>query len=168
MQIFCPHCGKPNIISDYAGGQHIRCPGCGGIMQAPASQSGPTQFSANPYQAAPQYGPAGYAGYPTPGKATAVSILVTVGGGFATLTALGVLAGTCGLWVFAFYSLVAGIMALVYGIQSFSTPRGMSGRLKTAAIMLIITVISFDILSMTLGIVALVMISDPESQNYFA
>lgn len=86
----------------------------------------------------------------------------------ATMTALGVLLGTFCIWFFAFYSLVAGIMALVFGIQSLNSPRGMSGSMKAAAIMLIFTIISFDIISMIIGIIALVMVSDPEAQHHFS
>jgi predicted Zn finger-like uncharacterized protein len=110
-----------------------------------------------------------------PGKVTGIAIMALIGGIMATL--LGVIylvsfgASTCGLgclWPGFYYSVVAGIMAIVKGstmlgndVRSVQPPTGI-------AIMLIINIINADVLSVTLGILMLVFCSDDEVTAYLA
>jgi predicted Zn finger-like uncharacterized protein len=110
-----------------------------------------------------------------PGKVTGIAIMALIGGIMATL--LGVIylltfgASTCGvgcLWPGFYYSVVAGIMAIIKGstmlgndVRSVQPPTGI-------AIMLIINIINADVLSVTLGILMLVFCSDEEVTAYLA
>lgn len=110
-----------------------------------------------------------------PGKVTAISILTMIGGVFATflgimwLVTMGL--GTCGLgclWPGFYYSLVAGIMAIVKA----STLMGANARNVTPpvgiGVMLIINIINGDVIGVTIGILILVFSSDEEVVNYLA
>ena len=128
------------------------------------------QPAGNPYQSSPQpnYGGSAMATSDRPGGATAISILTIVGGSVAIITAgLVLLSSFCVVFT-AFYNLVAGIMALIFGIQSLNANRGMAGKLSTAAVMLIICVIGCDFISMIIGIVSIVLLQDENNRRYFA
>jgi len=130
-----------------------------------AGQAAETGYQQNK----PVYGNPGMSS-PTarPANANTVSILLTVGGGIAILVGLLVLVGSGCVFCWTIYNLVAGILALVFGISSFSKNQGMHGKLVAAAIMLIICIIGCDVVSMTLGIVAMVLLSDEQTKMYFS
>jgi hypothetical protein len=119
-----------------------------------------------------------------PGKVQAIAIMTLIGGIMATLVSLavltyigvvGVLAGVgtfgvgclCCLWPGPYYGLTAGILAIVKGsqllgerAQSLPAPRG-------TAILLIINIVNFDVVSLVLGIIVLVFCSDPEVEEFY-
>lgn len=100
-----------------------------------------------------------------PGNVQGAGICLLIGGIFAMLVSIGVLIGTCFVWVFGLYGFVAGIMAVVRGARLLGECEG-TGNSMAAPIMLIINIINFDTIGLILGIVALVLLSDDSSRRY--
>jgi len=106
----------------------------------------------------------------TDGRYTAIAIMTTVGGGIALLVSLSNLIAAFGLCVTivgAVYSLVVGILCLIKGITLLSNPPGTQTAPFATAILQIVSLISCDIVNLVLGIVTLVMLSDPEAKSLF-
>ena len=119
-----------------------------------------------------------------PGKVQAIAIMTLIGGIMATLVSLAVLSYVgfvglfmgvstfgvgclCCLWPGPYYGLTAGILAIVKGSQllgararSLPPPRG-------TAILLIVNIVNFDVVSLVLGIIVLVFCSDPEVEEFY-
>jgi uncharacterized membrane protein len=107
---------------------------------------------------------------PQSDKAKAVAIMTVVGGAVAILLALinfFLALGFCFTVVTGAYSLVVGILCLVKGIPMLSAPPGTQPPPTATAIMQIINVISCDFVNLALGIVILVLLSDPQVKRYF-
>jgi|TARA_B100001250_G_scaffold401668_1_gene413825 hypothetical protein len=98
-----------------------------------------------------------------PGKAQAIAIMTLVGGIMSIFTCIGLALGTMFLWITWVYSLVLGIMAIIKAAKMLS-PDPYEGytSAKTIAIMQIVSIVSCDIINMTMGILSLVFLSDPE------
>ena len=107
-------------------------------------------------------------GQPTkPGKLQAVAIMILVGGIWAILTCFGIGLGTAGLWIPWIYSLVLGIMAIMKSSQMLgSNPAPAFASARTIAIMQIVNIINCDMVNLTLGIITLVFLSDPEVREH--
>ena len=102
-----------------------------------------------------------------PGKIQAISIMTLVGGIMALLTCLGLAMGTMFLYIPWVYSLVLGIMAIIKGSQMLgSNPARAFTSAKTIAIMQIVNIINCDVVNLTLGIVTLVFLNDPEVKEH--
>ena len=98
-----------------------------------------------------------------PGKAQAIAIMTLVGGIMSIFTCIGLALGTMFLWITWVYSLVLGIMAIIKATKMLSSdPYEGYSSVKTIAIMQIVSIVSCDIINMTLGILSLVFLSDPE------
>ena len=107
--------------------------------------------------------------YPVmPGKVQAVAIMTLVGGIFALVVG-GVLMLTCigMLWPGTYYTMVAGIMCIIKSIQLFSPTSRTEGPPTATAIMQIVNIVNLDIINVTLGILNLVFLNDPEVQAYY-
>jgi hypothetical protein len=103
-------------------------------------------------------------------KTKAVAIMTVVGGAVAILLALinfFLALGFCFTVFTGAYSLVVGILCLVKGIPMLSAPPGTQSAPTVTAIMQIINVISCDFVNLALGIVILVLLSDPQVKQYF-
>ena len=102
-----------------------------------------------------------------PGKLQAVAIMSLVGGIMSLLVCAAIAASTFFIWITWIYSLVLGIMAIVYGSQMLgkNSVQGFSSA-KTIAIMQIISIISCDFVNLTMGIVSLVFLNDEEVKTY--
>ena len=97
----------------------------------------------------------------------AISIMTLVGGILAILTCFGIGLGTAGFWIPWIYSLILGIMATIKGSQMLgSNPAPAFASARTIAIMQIVNIINCDIPNLTMGIINLVFLSDPEVKEY--
>ena len=102
-----------------------------------------------------------------PGKIQAISIMTLVGGILAILTCFGIGLGTAGIWIPWIYSLILGIMATIKGSQMLgSNPAPAFASARTIAIMQIVNIINCDIPNLTMGIINLVFLNDPEVKDY--
>lgn len=102
-----------------------------------------------------------------PGKLQAVAIMTLAGGIWAILTCFGIGLGTAGFWIPWIYSLVLGIMAIMKGSQMLgSNPAPAFASARTIAIMQIVNIINCDMVNLTLGIITLVFLNDPEVRDH--
>lgn len=115
-----------------------------------------------------------------PGKVQAIAIMTLIGGILATLASVGILgyfalAGiatmgvglVCCLWPGPYYGLVVGILGIVKGTQLLGENAHRSAPPTTIAVMQIINVINGDFVNLTLGILTLVFLSEPEVKRFF-
>ena len=116
-----------------------------------------------------------------PGKVTAIAVNTMVGGILALLLGIGgifgyflFVIGTIGIGIcffpiilFPIYSLVLGVMALIKGIQLLgSDPIPAYETAKTTSVMQIVNIICGDGINLTLGILNLVFLNDPEVKEW--
>jgi len=101
-----------------------------------------------------------------PSAVQTVGICLLIGGIFAILTSLGILASTVCLWLPGIFGLVAGILAIVKASRLMGEGAYGSGMPTTPAVMLIVNVINFDMIGLAMGIITLVMSQDPKVRNY--
>lgn len=113
----------------------------------------------------------GRRGEEKPGKVQAIGVMMLIGGITAILVSLvwpSVSVGMCCLWPGTYYSLVLGILAIVRG----SALLGGSAHQQTVpsgiAVMMIINIINLDVVTCTLGIIAVIFCNDEEVTNYLA
>jgi predicted Zn finger-like uncharacterized protein len=115
-----------------------------------------------------------------PGKVQAIAIMTLVGGIMATLASVGLLMYfglvgiasmgfglVCCLWPGPYYGLVVGIMGIVKGSQLLGENAHRCEPPTTVAVMQIINVINGDFVNLTLGILTLVFLSEPEVKRFF-
>jgi len=113
-----------------------------------------------------------------PGKVQAIAIMTLVGGIISVLLALGLAlyvlligVSTCGVGFIALplaiYPLIMGIMAILQGAKLLGTDAHTLAPPTTIAIMQIINIIVCDWINLTLGIITLVFLSEPEIKGYF-
>ncbi|MFK7927022.1 MAG: hypothetical protein AB8H79_02450 [Myxococcota bacterium] len=95
-----------------------------------------------------------------------VGILMLIGGIFALLVSLTVLLSTLCIWVFAFYGIIAGIFAIISASKLLGSGSRGSGVPTTAAILLIINIVSFDTIGMIMGIISLVLLNDEDTKAW--
>jgi predicted Zn finger-like uncharacterized protein len=103
-----------------------------------------------------------------PGKVQAISVMTLVGGILATLAAVILMVTIYGLcWPGTYYSLVLGIMAIVKGSQLLGERASEQTPPSGIAIMQIINIINCDWANLTMGIISLVFLGDPEVKRFF-
>lgn len=107
-----------------------------------------------------------------PGKVQAIAIMILIGGIIACAKIavwdlwLGIAsAGIC--CVPGIYSLVLGIKAIVKGSQLLSANDYKQPPPTGIAVMMIVNIISFDVINLTMGILILVFLNDPEVREYY-
>jgi hypothetical protein len=117
-----------------------------------------------------------------PGKVQAVAIMTLIDGILNILIALmwavGIITGvvgTLGLGFFLLiccvvpiYTVVVGIFEIIFAAKLLPEPPKTNEFSKPVAIMQIVNVLSFNLLSVVTGILALVFANDPEVVAYFA
>ena len=117
-----------------------------------------------------------------PGKVQAIAIMTLIDGILSILIALmwgasiiGGVVGTLGMGFFLLlccpvpiYGIVIGIMEIVFAAKLLPEPPKTNEFSKTVAIMQIVNILSFNVLSVVTGILALVFANDPEVVAYFA
>ena len=93
--------------------------------------------------------------------------MTLAGGIWAILTCFGIGLVTAGFWIPWIYSLVLGIIAIMKGSQMLgSNPAPAFASARTIAIMQIVNIINCDMVNLTLGIITLVFLSDPEVREH--
>lgn len=113
-----------------------------------------------------------------PGKVTTIGILCLVDGILNILYGLGAVFGLvifgvatlglgCLLFPLGVYPLVLGILGVIYGIKLLSTPPRPAAPARWLAVMQIVNVLWGNAISLVVGIVNLVLFSDPEVVAYF-
>ncbi len=103
-----------------------------------------------------------------PGNVNAAGALLLAGGIMTTLVSVGIALGTFFLWIPWIYGIIAGIYAIVKGSQllGYNGTGPAPGVPTAAAVMLIVNVLNCDMMSMTLGIVALALLNDNQTRAY--
>ena len=110
----------------------------------------------------------------------AIAIMTLVGGIMATLASAGLLMYfglmgvasmgvglVCCLWPGPYYGLVVGILGIVKGSQLLGDNAHRSTPPTTIAVMQIVNIINGDFVNLTLGILTLVFLSEPEVRRFF-
>jgi hypothetical protein len=158
----CPHCNAAMSFNPTS--QTLRCLRCNfetSLYSAPQVYQ-PT-YPAAPYPAAPLPGQ-------VPSTVQAIAIMTLMGGCMALLSTIytvGLAGACCFPIVFIPYNLTVGIMALIKGIMLLNDKTGEQTAPMAVAIMLIVNVISFDIPSLTIGIIILVLLNDPKVKQWY-
>lgn len=100
-----------------------------------------------------------------PGNVNAIGGLLLAGGIMASLVSMGMALGSGGCWVFWIPGLIGGIYAIIQGSQLLGDARGV-GVPTLSPVMLILNVFNCDMMSMTMGIIALALMQDPKARAY--
>ncbi len=132
----------------------------------------------NPYQQVPEppQAPVPYQQHSTalasgtaprkPDKVQAIAIMSLVDGILNMIWAVALIMGICTAPL-GVYAAVVGVMAIVYASNLLSSrPRGVEPN-KTLAIMQIANIVSGNVISLVIGILALVFYNDPEVEDYY-
>jgi len=130
-------------------------------------EAGPPPTSPIP-PTTPSYAPTAYPtdsfGRPQkPGQVTAIAIMCLVSGIFDCLGVVTIL--MC--WPFGIFSLIVGILEIIYATKILSDPIRTSHMNRTVAILQIINILNFMWTALVVGIISLVFYSDPKVQAYF-
>lgn len=189
LTILCPQCQRSLRVPENLLGQAVRCPNCSHTFVAPESVEQTPRSAAQPPSKIPyadeirpsklpphkedrdeDHGKAPSRPHEKPGKVQAIAIMVLIGGIYACVWALGstLLSGfACCLWPGAYYGLVMGIMAISKGANLLGDKASRLAPPQGIAVMMIINIINGDLVNLTLGILVLVFLSDPEVKSYY-
>lgn len=118
----------------------------------------------------PSYGP------PKPGMVQAIAIMTLINGILNIITALGwtlsIIIGTIGIGIICapvtILPAVLGIFEIIYGAKLLSTPPKPVQPSQAIAIMEICCILELNVISLVVGILALVFYNDPTVKDYFA
>lgn len=179
IRFSCPSCGKILKVPDHGAGRKVACPRCGQHLLVPPpvrSQNQTMLGQALPDTPTDEHWDQEDDWTPRrrerPGKVQAIAIMILVGGIIACLKFfildiwLGI--GTVGLFCIpGIYSLVLGIMAIQKGSQLLGDKGYLQPPPRNIGIMMIVNIIAIDLINLTLGILVLVFLSDPEVEKYY-
>ncbi len=189
LTIACPDCQRSLRVPGNLLGQAVKCPSCSHTFVAPECAEEPSPRPTGPSpkihydeeprpskrlapeeDLAPDNEVVPTRIHEKPGKVQAIAILVLVGGIYACIWSLGstlLSAFACCLWPGAYYGLVMGIMAILRGANLLGDRAYRQVPPQGIAIMMIINIINGDFVNLTLGIITLVFLGDPEVKAYF-
>jgi hypothetical protein len=105
-----------------------------------------------------------------PGKVQTISYMVLAGGIFAIawfLVECFLSIFFCFCFIPGIYSLVIGILTTIKGVQLMGDDAYRQPIPRTAAVLLIVNAVNFDVVGVTLGILILVFSNEREVQDYF-
>jgi hypothetical protein len=189
--IACPSCERTLRVPPGLLGQVVKCPSCSTNFTAPESveEEAPRRPAPSPpeddYDDIPQPSKRrsrsddrddDYDEEPRrhrrekPGKVQAIAIMILVGGIFALLYAVGLIAGSLGFllcWPGTYYALVVGVMATIRGSQLLGENAYKERPPYGIGNMMIINIINCKVINLILGILVLVFLSDEEVKAYF-
>jgi len=100
-----------------------------------------------------------------PGMVTLTALLIMIGGVWAVAQAVGVMIASACCWLTWLYALPVGIFAFVHGLTLLTNPN--QRPMRAVPILLITCIINCDVVTMTLGIIALVLLGSPEVKDYY-
>jgi hypothetical protein len=183
----CPDCQRPLRVPENLLGQAVQCPSCSHTFVAPESvEETPHPPSVLPLEhpydeprpsKRPEHEDARDEDYvrpphrrEKPGKVQAIAVMILVGGIYAVVWSVGstLLSGfVCCFWPGTYYSLVMGIRAIIKGSNLLGDHAYRLAPPQGTAIMMIINIMNADIVNLTMGILVLVFLSDPEVKDYF-
>jgi hypothetical protein len=189
LTILCPQCQRSLRVPENLLGQAVMCPSCSHSFVAPESveesprgaaelppqvdhgaEPRPSKLTQHDDARDDDYDKAPRRPREKPGKVQASAVMILVGGVYACVWALGsiLLSGfACCLWPGAYYGLVMGMMAIVKGSNLLGDKAYRLTPPQGIAIMMIVNIINGDLVNVTLGILVLVFLSDPEVKAYF-
>jgi hypothetical protein len=192
----CSGCGRSLHVPEDLLGQEVKCPACHHKFTAPEAPfdgASVPEAVATPEGPAPEVPrrPMLHAGTepfaePTPSpvrfqdtaewhgamekpqKVQAIGIMMLIGGIIALLTGIAWASSCIGLVIpMTYYSFVLGIMAIVKASKLLGDNARKEYAPQAIGIMQIVNIVSFDVINMVLGIITLVLLSDPEVKAYF-
>lgn len=113
-----------------------------------------------------------------PGKVQAIALMLLIGGIWGILWSIGIVwavigmgLATCGLGCVLIggpiYGLVVGILSIIRGASLLSARQGQEPAPRTLAVLLIISIINLDVVSMVLGILTLVFLNEPQVRAWY-
>jgi hypothetical protein len=185
--VVCPACRRALRVPDTLHGQLVKCPACEQTFTASDDlEAAPRRFGevlASPEEDGKRQPEKPFARrWPgadkepvrdrpllsRPGKAQAIAILTLIGGIIATLWGCALVLSCVGLlWPGTYFTLVTGILCIIKGVQLL----GSNGRYEApplgTAILQVVNVINLDLINVTLGILNLVFLNDPQVRQYY-
>jgi predicted Zn finger-like uncharacterized protein len=189
LTISCPDCQRPLRVPENLLGQAVKCPSCShtfvapeGVEETPArpvapppridsnDEPRPAKLPAHDEDRALERDKAPSSRPVKPAKAQAIAIMILVGGIYALIWSLSstLLSGfACCLWPGAYYGLVMGIMAILKGSNLLGDNAYRLPPPQGIVVMMIINIMNADLVNLTLGILVLVFLGDPEVRAYF-
>jgi hypothetical protein len=178
----CPHCRQALRVPPSLIGQRVKCPACTtdfDPVPAPGpdrrryDEPSPRRERDDDYDRRDRRDeyddrPPPRRGEGKPGKVQAVAIMMLVGGIINCLIGAG-FAFSCILlvWPGTYLAIVTGILCIVKASALLGDGARHEPAPTAPAIMQIVCIINGDLVNLTLGIVELVMLNDPESRRYF-
>jgi hypothetical protein len=184
--IACPSCRRTLRVPDDLLGCLVKCPACSHNFPAPSDEPAPEppRRSSPPAKLEEDDGRLPPRRRPRddreeedlrvrprdekPGKVQAMAIMMLVGGILALLHGFAWAVSIVGLcWPGTYYSFVFGVMAIVKASQLLSERAYRQVPPQATAIMQIINIVALDVINLTMGIINLVFLSDPEVKRYF-
>ena len=193
----CSACGRSLHVPDDLRGQAVKCTACHHTFLAPGagSEVGSVPPAGSAYEDAPPRrpvlhpdpnvydSPARYADAPEggyhdapappggdekPGKVQAIAAMTLAGGIWALLWGSAWVLSCIGLaWPGTYYSFVLGVMAIVRASALLGEGARYQKPPQAIAIMQIVNIVCLDVINLTLGIITLVFLNDPEVKGYF-
>ena len=167
----CPSCSRQLRVPDELVGCLVKCPACShnfpALAEEPVPEPTPRPVPPPRLEAAEDdLRPRQHED--KPGKVQAIAIMQLIGGILALLYGMGwafSLVGLC--WPGTYYSFVLGILAIVKASQLLGERAYSLAPPHALAIMQIINILVLDVFNLTMGIISLVFLSDPEVKRYF-
>jgi predicted Zn finger-like uncharacterized protein len=188
LTLICPSCQRALRVPEDLLGQWVKCPSCGETFTAPDSAD---ELAPRPRPAPPPEPPPpprrddydrdrGRRGYDdrdddpgwrsdaADGKVQAIAVMTLIGGIVGCLFAVGWMATCFGfLWPGTYYSLVMGILAIVKGAALLGVNARREAAPQGTAILQIINIVVLDVANLTMGIIILVFLNEPEVRRYY-
>ncbi len=129
-----------------------------------------------PYTPPPQQTHYSFGVNDKPGKITAIAVLTLVSGIVNIMAALGftlaIVLGTLGIGLLCapitLLPIALGVFEIIYAIKLLSTPPQPTHPNQVIAILEIVTILYGNIISVAVGVLALVFYAEPDVKAYFA
>jgi hypothetical protein len=175
----CPSCARALLIPGDLVGHEVKCPSCGVTFAASLAEPEPAP-PPRPAPAPPRPAPTPpprrsddrerrWARWrEKPARVQTLGVLHLVGGVLALVVAAGWMATCVGFfWPGTYYSLVLGVLAVVKGSQLLGERADRDGSPQAVCVMQVVNVINLDVINLTLGIVGLIFVNEPDVRAYF-